>query len=313
MAININKQEGDKLHAEEWNELAQEVMGKQPRLNIVDDLSSDSSVDVLSAKQGKVLDEKINSATSTIEGISEKVNKLPTGYYYGQFDSVSGLPDASQLTKKGYAYVASEDSSIYYIYLFDGEGSSWEDSGNKFVTTALEDDLSIKSETKAPTTKVVAEGIEGVDLTKAKTPSTELTSIQKYNANANISNRIADVEVETGVVRALGYKVLNPNLSFAEQVTAANTIYEIKDEFNLNNGSVTIPTNCTLKFNGGKIINGTIVGTNSEIKASYYTQIFDTTTIISGTWRTNKSSVYWYGAYPSKDSTDIIQYCFETM
>jgi hypothetical protein len=234
MAININKKEGDKLHAEEWNELAQEVMGKQPRLNIVDDLNSDSSVDVLSAKQGKVLDEKINSATSTIEGISEKVDKLPTGYYYGQFDSVSGLPDVNQSTQKGYAYVASEDPSIYYIYLFEGEGSSWEDSGNKFVTTVLEDDLSTKSETKAPTTKVVAEGIEDIDLiSNVKTGSKELDTTQKYNANANISNRIADVEVETGVVKALGYKVLNPNLSFAEQVTRANTVYEIKDKFDL--------------------------------------------------------------------------------
>lgn len=276
MAININKQEGDKLHAEEWNELAQEVMGKQPRLNIVDDLNSDSSVDVLSAKQGKILDEKINSATNTIEGISEKIDKLPTGYYYGQFDSVSGLPDVSQSTQKGYAYVASEDPSIYYIYLFDGEGSSWEDSGNKFVTTALEDDLSTKSESKAPTTKVVAEGIEGVDLRRERT--TALTATQKYNASANINDRAAVVADVTNEVKALGYKVLNPALSFAEQVENVvdnnvvivdnrNTIFEIRDEFDLKSESVTIPANCTLKFNGGKITNGTIVGNHTTIDA----------------------------------------------
>lgn len=94
----------------------------------------------------------------------------------------------------------------------------------------------------------------GEDLTKALTLSGE----QKYYASANVNDRPADVVIETGVVKALGYKVLNPNLSFAEQVNSANTIYEIKDSFDLGGGNVTIPTGCTLKFNGGKLVNGTI-------------------------------------------------------
>ena len=190
----------------------------------------------------------------SVETVSEKVAKLPYGIYYGQYNDVESLPDTSQLTQKGYAYVATTDTNIFYIYTYNGEGYEWEDSGNKFDAGSLEDNLKSKSTVKAPTTKVVAESIEEVDLTKAKTPSTELTSTQKYNANANISNRIADVEAITGEVKAFGYKVLNPNLSFAEQVTGANTIYEIKDNFDLGGESVTIPANCTLKFNGGRIV-----------------------------------------------------------
>ena len=112
----------------------------------------------------------------------------------------------------------------------------------------------------------------GEDLTKALSLSGE----QKHNASANINDRAADVAPVTNEVKALGYKVLNPTLSFAEQVENvvenetvivdnSNTIFEIRDEFDLESGSVTIPANCTLKFNGGKLSNGTISGTNTAI------------------------------------------------
>jgi len=256
MDLNTNKKEGDKLHAEEWNELVQEVQGKQSRLNIVDALDSTSSADVLSAKQGKILNDKINSTLTAVETISKKVDKFPTGYYYGQFDSVNSLPDASQLTQKGYAYIASEDASVYYIYLFNGEGSSWEDSGNKFVTTELESDLETKSQTKAPTTKAVADSIESVNLTISRNQEqeNELTPDQKFNASANISDRGADVAPVTGEVRALGYKILNPALSFASQVVSENTIYEIRDNFDLQGQDVTLGSNSILRFNGGQLI-----------------------------------------------------------
>lgn len=64
----------------------------------------------------------------------------------------------------------------------------------------------------------------------------------------------------------LGYKILRKDATFASQVTAANTIYEIRYDFDLNGGSVTIPAGCTLRFNGGAISNGTIVYDNTEIQ-----------------------------------------------
>lgn len=96
----------------------------------------------------------------------------------------------------------------------------------------------------------------GLDLTVEQT----LTAAQKQAVAQNINDRAAKIDIETSAVVALGYKVLDPRKSFAEQVTDANTIYEIRDEFNLNGESVTIPTGCILKFNGGKILNGVLVG-----------------------------------------------------
>lgn len=49
--------------------------------------------------------------------------------------------------------------------------------------------------------------------------------------------------------------VLDKSKTFAEQVTATNTIYEIRDSFELGS-SVTIPAGCVLYFKGGKISGG---------------------------------------------------------
>ena len=54
------------------------------------------------------------------------------------------------------------------------------------------------------------------------------------------------------------YKILDKGSTFASQVTGTNTIYEIRDEFDLGGNSVTIPTGSVLHFNGGRINNGSV-------------------------------------------------------
>ena len=59
-------------------------------------------------------------------------------------------------------------------------------------------------------------------------------------------------------LNGMGYVILRRGASFASQVTTSNTIYEVRYNFDLDGASVTIPAGCTLKFDGGSIINGTI-------------------------------------------------------
>lgn len=59
--------------------------------------------------------------------------------------------------------------------------------------------------------------------------------------------------------------VLNTGSNFDEQVTMSDTIYKICYEFDLNNKVITIPKNCTLKFEGGSLTNGTLNGNNTII------------------------------------------------
>jgi hypothetical protein len=61
-----------------------------------------------------------------------------------------------------------------------------------------------------------------------------------------------------GTNSGMGYVILRKDKTFAEQVTKANTIYEIRYGFDLGGGTVEIPENCTLKFNGGSLCNGTL-------------------------------------------------------
>lgn len=63
----------------------------------------------------------------------------------------------------------------------------------------------------------------------------------------------------------MGYVVLRKNKTFAEQVTKGNTIYEIRYDYDLDGGEVTIPANCVLKFNGGSISNGIFSLTNTRL------------------------------------------------
>lgn len=61
-------------------------------------------------------------------------------------------------------------------------------------------------------------------------------------------------------LNGMGYVILRKNKSFAEQVTQANTIYEIRYDFDLDGKTITIPQDVVLSFVGGKLSNGTIKG-----------------------------------------------------
>lgn len=57
---------------------------------------------------------------------------------------------------------------------------------------------------------------------------------------------------------SLGFLTLDPSKSISEQITSTNFIYEILYDFDLKDETITIPSNCKLKFSGGIIRNGTI-------------------------------------------------------
>ena len=53
--------------------------------------------------------------------------------------------------------------------------------------------------------------------------------------------------------------LLSENVNIASQLTSQNVIYVIQYDFDLLDEMVTIPSGCVLDFQGGSIINGTIV------------------------------------------------------
>ena len=100
----------------------------------------------------------------------------------------------------------------------------------------------------------------------------------------------------------MGYVILRKNKSFAEQVTKANTIYEIRYEFNLESVEVKIPESCILKFEGGKIINGTIKANRLSIQSENV--CFASDVIIKGNILGPFHSKWWIDT--TKDVSTVI-------
>lgn len=73
---------------------------------------------------------------------------------------------------------------------------------------------------------------------------------------------------DRSALNGMGYVILRKDKTFAEQVTNANTIYEIRYDFDLLGEDVEVGNN-TLFFNGGSIRNGKIIFDNGEIISNY--------------------------------------------
>lgn len=89
-------------------------------------------------------------------------------------------------------------------------------------------------------------------------------------------------------------------MAVQDKFNKPNVIYKITKVINLGGGTLTIPAGCTLDFQGGIFYNGTIVGNNTEIRAGLQ-KIFETSTVLEGTWKINKFPISWYGATPSSE------------
>lgn len=109
----------------------------------------------------------------------------------------------------------------------------------------------------------------------------------------------------------MGYVILRKNQSFAEQITKENTIYEIRYNFDLNSTTITIPQGCIFKFEGGKLSNGKLIGTNTLIEANEIA-IFDNVKF-AGIWNNTEVLPQWFGAVADnkKDCSDAVQTAIE--
>ena len=106
-----------------------------------------------------------------------------------------------------------------------------------------------------------------------------------------------------------GYIILRADKSLADQMTQENTIYEIRYDFDLNEGTLEVPANSALDFKGGSFKNGTINFNYCSIRADY--KIFYN--IIFGTKPDESINVVWFGAKGDRktDNTEAFQKAFE--
>lgn len=127
-------------------------------------------------------------------------------------------------------------------------------------------------------------------------------------ADSDNELKLKDRTVEDG---GMGYVILRKNKAFAEQVIYTDTIYEVRYDFSLDGESVTIPTGCVLKFNGGSLSNGTLVGDDTFIEAGVV-KIFNSDIALDGTFAIPEIYPEWFGSNSQDESPYInlaLEYC----
>lgn len=92
------------------------------------------------------------------------------------------------------------------------------------------------------------------------------------------------------------------------ELSADNTEYIIQYDYDLNGGLLNIPKDSVLRFEGGSIKNGYIIGDNTTIIAPLSAEIFTGSTLIGG-WKNIDFYPKWFGAVADgiTDDTDVLQ------
>ena len=208
--------------------------------------------------------------------------------------SVPELPTASASTK-GIIYlipsadpqsenVKDEYITVYHTNEMGVTYYDWEQIGSTAIDLA---DYYTKSQTDAAITAdlntalasysttaqmntAIETAIANLDLsdtyeTKGAAAAVVGDAGEDYNTLAKIQGKLEPIEGEVGDKpyvegsgNGMGRVVLKKGVAFADQFTQTNTIYAIQDDFDLDGGTLTIPSNSTLKFEGGSISKGTI-------------------------------------------------------
>lgn len=110
--------------------------------------------------------------------------------------------------------------------------------------------------------------------------------------------KLKDRSYDEANFQGKGYKILRKNvvdgknILTQDMISDANTIYEIRYDFDLNGETITIPEGCTLKFEGGSFSNGTLLGNNTIVNSK---PILCFRCALSGTFYSDDPRAEWLG------------------
>lgn len=99
--------------------------------------------------------------------------------------------------------------------------------------------------------------------------------------------------VYAGGLCTKGTVIIKPTKNILKQFKREKTTYIIKDEFDLRGGTLIIPSNCCLLFEGGLLKNGTIVFNDTRLIAEV-TPIFLNLNEANGQLNNTEIIVEWF-------------------
>lgn len=159
-----------------------------------------------------------------------------------------------------------------------------------------------------------------LDLVTSDALRSAIESIEPIIINGNVVNAPDEIDITSNeqnllqfknrsALDGMGYVILRKNKTFAEQVTQANTIYEIRYDFDLNNEEISIGDGSILHFIGGSIKNGTL--NNATIDYSGNCKIF-TNVNFDRLYSLQDVRPEWFGAKGDgiADDTEAVRMAF---
>ena len=110
--------------------------------------------------------------------------------------------------------------------------------------------------------------------------------------------KISDLGAAMGRGEITDYtgEVKKANILAQSMINKPNTVYTIQYDFDLNGQTITVPENCVLKFEGGSLSNGILVGQGTSIDADAKT-IFKKLKL-DGAFAVSALRASWFGIYP---------------
>lgn len=136
----------------------------------------------------------------------------------------------------------------------------------------------------------------------------EKVNVTNYPDDEDITSvdnmlKFKDRESDVTNFQSKGYVVLRKNLRLIngtikniltqDMINNANVIYEIRYDYDLNKATINLPQNCILRFCGGSLNNGELIGDNSIIDA-YPIKIFGKDLDVLGTFTNSMNYAEWF-------------------
>lgn len=177
--------------------------------------------------------------------------------------------DPDRFSGNGYKILRKNMQNVRLAVVTINVSKSPTTDGELFVTiNKIETHIEL-SATEQNTTELTAQAIA-----EALTPEHEDYDVVVSGSTIKLTRKFGgDVAASTYYAAAEGMKLtvedsvktVRRNLITPIMISKANTIYEIRYDFDLNGGEIEVPDNCVLKFEGGSLRNGTIKGNQTDI------------------------------------------------
>lgn len=327
--VNTNDEKGA-LSARQGFLMNRRVEALEQSGEIVDNLGSTDTDKSLSANQGRILNEKIeaitpSTPTEVVDSLDSRDTKKALSANQGRVlkETIESIPVVN--VNDGLLSSSPTDA------LSANQGRVLNEKIEAIKQVEVVDDLNTNDSTKALSAaqgvelksriESIPEGVVVKNDLVSNEPEAALSAAQGVELKRQIDNLSQggasitadeeDLTIQDGKISlksheynpaefsGLGRKLLKKNIQGGRnileqsQLSKENNRYIIKNDFDLNGKTITIPSGCVLSFEGGTFKNGAIKGSDVVIESSY--PCFDKTLVVlPNSLRNNILDLGWF-------------------